>query len=313
MWKLKHGLAVFFAAALLWISAAAPALPQSAVQVRSGGLAPQATGVIAATSASSRVAFAVGLPGTTILVYNDGVTDAWVRLGSASVVATAGGNALDTKVPAGCGISMDMGAATNIAGITAAGSTNIRVTQGTGLPGSFCSAAAGGTSPLVSGDIIVVPNATFTRPANTTAYAAGQLMANNVTAGSVVPMTFANAARIANGNFYVRRARMSLSSKSVTNTTFRLHLFTATTGVANGDGGTFTPSLMALHFCSITITIVNAGSDVSKGEGSPDAGAECNQALTGGATSVFGLLEVRAAYAPASAEVIVAELEIHQN
>jgi hypothetical protein len=165
--------------------------------------------------------------------------------------------------------------------------------------------------PTVSGDIIINPSNSFTRPANTTAYASGQLVANSVTAGSVVPLTW-TASRVATGNFRVTRARMSLSSKSVTNTNFRLHLFNLTTGVSNGDGASFVPSLAADEVCEMDITVALAGADVSMGYGASNQGVACDVAL-GSGSSLFGLIEARAAYTPASGETVLVVLEIHQN
>lgn len=171
----------------------------------------------------------------------------------------------------------------------------------------------------VSADTIVTPSANFTRPANTTAYAAGNLVANSTTAGSVTPMSW-TAARVNAGNFYVRRFRMTLSSKSITNTSFRLHLFTVTPAtITNGDGGAFNVTT-ANEFCTMDALVSatdplnwEAGADVSIGYGVPGKGNECNAVAAGGTTTVFGLLEARAAYTPASGETITVIPEIHQN
>jgi hypothetical protein len=184
------------------------------------------------------------------------------------------------------------------------------------------------TSPIPAGtnligsvvsDIIVTPSANFTRPANTTQYAVGQLVANSTTAGSVTPMSW-TAARINAGNFYVRRFRMTLSSKSITSTSFRLHLFTVTPAtITNGDGGTFSVT-EANEFCTLDTVvsssgIINweAGADVSIGYGTPSQGNECNGVAAGGTQTIYGLLEARATYTPASGETITVIPEIHQN
>lgn len=165
--------------------------------------------------------------------------------------------------------------------------------------------------PTTSGDIIINPSNSFVRPGNTTPYASGQLVANSVTAGSVVPLTW-TASRIATGNFRVSRAHMTLSGKSVTNTNFRLHLFNATTTVSNGDGATFVPTLAANEVCEMDITIALAGADVSTGYGAANQGTACDVALSSG-SALFGLIEARAAYTPVSAETVLVVLEIHQN
>jgi hypothetical protein len=165
--------------------------------------------------------------------------------------------------------------------------------------------------PQYSGDSIVNPSANFTRPANTTAYASGQLVANSTTAGSVTDLSW-TAARVAAGNFRISRVHMTLSSKSVTNTNFRVHFFNASTGVSNGDGGTFVPSLAADEVCEMDVTIALAGADVSTGYGAANQGVACDVALGSGST-LYALIEARAAYTPASGETITVVPEIHQN
>jgi hypothetical protein len=165
--------------------------------------------------------------------------------------------------------------------------------------------------PQYSGDIIINPSANFTRLNNTTAYASGQLVANSATAGSVVPLSW-TAARIATGNFRITRVRMSLSGKSVTNTNFRIHFFNASPGFANGDGGTFTPSVLADEVCEMDVTIGLAGSDVSMGYGASNQGVACDVALASGST-LYGAVEARAAYTPVAQEVVTVIPEIHEN
>jgi hypothetical protein len=180
------------------------------------------------------------------------------------------------------------------------------------------SAIPQGNAWIGATDIVVTPSTNFTRPANTTAYSAGQLVANSTTAGSVTPLSW-TFARVNGGNGYVRRFRMTLSSKSITNTSFRLHLYTVLPTVTNGDGGTFL-STEANEICTMTSQVQSAdpynwqaGSDVSIGYGTPSQGNECNFVAAGGSTTLYGLLEARAAYTPGNAEVISVIPEVHQN
>lgn len=99
-------------------------------------------------------------------------------------------------------------------------------------------AATPPVAPAISGDIIIVPSANFTRPANTAAYAAGQLVGNSTTAGSVVPLSWV-VARVNAGNLYVRRATMLSTGKSITNAAFVLYLYTVSPTIASGDGAAF--------------------------------------------------------------------------
>src|SRR5689334_10112995 len=96
-------------------------------------------------------------------------------------------------------------------------------TAGVHTPHRRIEAEAGENHIGAVGGHIAVAAASFTRPADTTAYASGDLVANNTSAGSVTPMTFA-AARAADKGFMVRRARMKKSTTGTTGAQFRLHL-----------------------------------------------------------------------------------------
>src|SRR5215207_5972656 len=52
--------------------------------------------------------------------------------------------------------------------------------------------------PVTAGSYSTIEVASFVRPANTTAYAIGDLVANSTTAGSVTPLSVTGA-RVANG------------------------------------------------------------------------------------------------------------------
>jgi hypothetical protein len=165
-----------------------------------------------------------------------------------------------------------------------------------------------------NGEVITNPSASFSRPANTTAYASGQLVANSTTAGSVVPLSF-TAARTNGGGFLVRRAIIAKSGASLTNAQFRLHLYTSSPTIANGDGATWSTTRSG-HACDIDVTFTTAFTDGADGIGVPNVNAQiypdCNIAANGG-TTVYGLLEARAAYTPLSGETFTVILDVRQN
>ncbi len=154
------------------------------------------------------------------------------------------------------------------------------------------------------------PSANFTRPNDTTAYASGDLVANSTTAGSVTPLSW-TAARIAAGSFIIRRARIKSSSTSITNASYRLHLYTASPTCANGDNGAWSTSISG-YLGAIDVTIGKAFTDGSAGNGVPSIGSEISVALASGQT-IYGLVEARAARTPAAQEVLTCELELLQN
>lgn len=160
------------------------------------------------------------------------------------------------------------------------------------------------------GGVTAEVSANFTRPADTTAYASGDLVANSTTAGSVTPLSF-TVARVAAGSGSIRRARIKKSGTSVTNTAFRLHLFAASPTVTNGDNG----ALLTTHsgwIGSIDVNAMLAFSDAAAGNGTPNSGSEVAFKLASGQV-LFGLLEARGAYTPTSAEVFTITLETYQD
>lgn len=165
-------------------------------------------------------------------------------------------------------------------------------------------------SPAINGN--ARSSASFTRPADTTAYASGDLVANNTTAGSVTPMQF--PIKWPNSFFEVEQCRILKSSNVVLNASFRLHLFASAPTVINGDNGVFTPTLLTDYIGALDVTIDIAGNTQSVGVGTPKTGAgtELSGKLDSG-NVLFGLLEARGAYTPASAEVFTVTLDIEQD
>ena len=179
------------------------------------------------------------------------------------------------------------------------------------IPNSF---AAGEGHLGEVGGRTVVANATFTRPNDTNAYASGDLVANNTVAGSVAPMQF-TVARIAAGSGLVRRARLKKSGTTVTNASFRLHLYATAPTPTNGDNGVWLTTHSA-YLGSLDLDLSGGNgrvfSDSASVIGTPAVGSEINFALASGQL-IYGLLEARGAYTPVAQEVFTADLEVLQN
>lgn len=158
---------------------------------------------------------------------------------------------------------------------------------------------------------IATASANFSRPANTTAYASGDLVANSTTAGSVTAMSF-TAARISAGGGTILKARLYKTGTSTASASFRLHLFKATVTAANGDNGAFSTSGVADYIGAFDITVSQAFTDGAWGAGTPVSGSDVSFKLASG-TTIYGLIEARAAYTPTSGETFTATLEIAQD
>ncbi len=142
---------------------------------------------------------------------------------------------------------------------------------------------------------------TFTRPNDTTQYAAGDLVANDTTAASVTALTWV----IPGGSKSIAKIVSVIMSKSdgtdVTGATFRVHFFNVSPLVpANGDNGAFAPVVTAMAASAYlghsgTITHVLGG----------DSAGHANPALPlTGLTSdtVYGLIEATGTYTPLGQE-----------
>jgi hypothetical protein len=152
-------------------------------------------------------------------------------------------------------------------------------------------------------------SASFTRPANTTAYASGDLVASTTTAGDVAAMELRGFSVNTQGSCIIRRIKLAKSGTSTTSASFRVHLFRADPAtVTNGDNGAFSVSGVADYLGAADVTIDRAFTDGACGIGVPIVGSEfmirmpgANSVSTG--QSIFAMIEARAAYTPASAEV----------
>jgi hypothetical protein len=160
------------------------------------------------------------------------------------------------------------------------------------------------------------PSASFTRPADATQYAVGDLVANNTTAGSVTPLSWTLQSSNIIGPCSIYRARLAKSTTSVTSASFRLHLYAALPTVTSGDNGVFSSTQAANYVGSIPLdltTIPGAKfSDGAAGHGSMAAGADANIRLPSG-TTIYGLLEALATYTPGLSEVLTVTLDLIEH
>lgn len=159
---------------------------------------------------------------------------------------------------------------------------------------------------------LTLPSATFTRPADTTAYQIGDLVANNTTVALVAPMAFTLTQANSGGGVFIRRAKLQVSSASVTAPNFRLHLFTTSPTAGVGDNSAFASTSIG-WFCDVDINLYTTDpfSDSNAGIGVPNSGAECAIFPTTTPPVIYGLLEARGAYAPTSAETFSVTLEVY--
>ena len=154
--------------------------------------------------------------------------------------------------------------------------------------------------------IIRVTAPTFTRPADTTAYAAGDLVANSVTNTAVTNRIF-TFSRF-RGPLRIRKWMLEKTDNDITAAAFLLHLFTsAPTYTSAGDNSalaTVGVTLTDTYLGTLTIAAMYGSSTFAHGQGVPVVG---DYVLwepgwgQGDTAALYGVMVANGAYTPASA------------
>lgn len=156
---------------------------------------------------------------------------------------------------------------------------------------------------------LIVSGAPFTRPADTNTYAFGDLVANSVTAGSVVAPSTGNIARAVDQPGTILRARLFTSGTSLTLAIFRLHLYNQVPTPSNGDNNAWLTNIAGYQGC-MDLTVDKAFTDGANGIGGPQIGYGQSFVPVSGAQNLFYLIEARGAYTPTSGETFTPVFEI---
>jgi hypothetical protein len=178
------------------------------------------------------------------------------------------------------------------------------------------SAGSSGSGGTISNLPQSVPiNASVTRPADTNAYAAGDAVTDSTSAPTVI--TFTNAAKQNNGGGTIVSAELIDSANQSTKAVFELWLFD-TTVTPDNDNAACTPTdaELATLVGIIPFDVSYVGDAQSGASGNAVYQAQhLNLPFKAGASSrnLFGLLVVRNAYTPVSAEVFTIRLNVAQE
>ncbi len=143
----------------------------------------------------------------------------------------------------------------------------------------------------------VITCATFTRPADTTSYSIGDLVANSTTANLVVPITVTLGY---GGKGRLERVHIRKSTTTTTNATFRVHFYTSSPTVANGDNAAWSTTLSG--WCGsfdVTAAATIAFSNGTSVTGGPTVGTSIPTDVI---KTLYALIEAKAAYAPGDSE-----------
>lgn len=168
-----------------------------------------------------------------------------------------------------------------------------------------------GSNPGIVATHCAILTASFTRPANTDDYAVNNAVSNSTSAPTI--LTFANAARVNGGSGYLVKAELCTDQAECT-AAFRLHLFTTSVTPVN-DNAAYTSlwvnqSARVGYLDFLTVSQEGAGSTSAFGlwVGSPLLYV-CDAA----STTLYGLLETKSIFTPASGQNFAIKLGVDKN
>ena len=179
----------------------------------------------------------------------------------------------------------------------------------TASPSQPLPTAQQGPAQAVGLQVIVTDS--FTRPSDTNAYAAQDVVSNSTSASGV--LTFVNAARAIGGSGIIMSARHLKSSATINGATYRLHLYQVAPTAIN-DNAQFTllyaNRASRIGFIDFSHSTGGTGSDSSHALATmQNLPFVCDASLR----SLFGILVVTGAPAQTSGEQHFIELAIAQN
>jgi len=155
----------------------------------------------------------------------------------------------------------------------------------------------------VVGGIKVPVTVELTRPGNTDAYGANDVVSNSVSASTL--MEFANLARVAGGSGYVVGARLSTDKKSIT-PRIRVHLFNASNPTVSVDNANYQEKYAdvgkRLGFFDLPAMATAADTSNSDMSRAIDMGLRVPFVCADATKSVFALLETLDAFTPANGQ-----------
>jgi hypothetical protein len=159
--------------------------------------------------------------------------------------------------------------------------------------------------------LVMVAASAYTRPANTTAYVANDLVGNSTTAASVTAISF-TATDVNDAPLSLERCRIASTDTGLTaSVAFRIWFYqsdpTASSGVVSGDHVAF--STKQGNFIGSMTGSFFVFSNGAVAVCTPEAGSRIITKPTSGAKTVFALLQTLNAFTPISASTFTLTLE----
>jgi hypothetical protein len=157
-------------------------------------------------------------------------------------------------------------------------------------------------------------SAGFTRPNDTTAYAAGDVVSNSTSAPTI--MIFPRATSQAGGNGIIQQAILVTSASVATKPDLELWLFDTTVTMDN-DNAAFTPTDAEMLTLVGVIRFPTSSFVVGTATAGAGGNAACDVQNLGipintknGDNSLYGILVVRNAYVPVAEEVFTVRIKV---
>jgi len=167
-------------------------------------------------------------------------------------------------------------------------------------------------------------SASFSRPANTTQYAVGDMIANTIAGDSGAGTSGVVAMNFPAGPYIIRRVRLFKNDDDVTAATFRAHFFQGDPRATldekdTGDNGAFKLSgaPIAEYIGSYDLDMTSSP-DIYRTNGNACTGVPLNgselivpayRTASSAQIGTYALLEARATYTPASGETFTLTIE----
>lgn len=200
-------------------------------------------------------------------------------------------------------VAITAGAGTSIATDDVSSVHYQRIKLDYGADGAAAPATATTPYPVKARKVSSPADATFTRPADTTAYSIGDLIANSTTAGSVTRMSFTGATLTgAGGEGYI----VSVAAQKSTSTaaSVRAHFLKTDHAVTNGDNGAllFTSLDPDNYIGYVDLYFTGTAEDTIGTGGNEVAFSECRLPYTlSSGDTIYAVLQARTAFTPANA------------
>jgi len=167
--------------------------------------------------------------------------------------------------------------------------------------------------PITSAPLVANPSSTLTTVANTTAYSAGDLLANNSTAGSVTPPSL-TVGRVAASQVKLNRFRLRSAGTNLSGVNILVDLWSSAPTFTNGDNGAYavaTSGAGAYWLGQLTFAMQQLGDAGVAAAVLPDGPMLLK--LAAGVTDIYWSAQILSALSKTSAQAFTLTAEVEQG